>query len=388
MLINKIKIGKRIRKDVGDLKDLVNSINTLGLLHPVVVDKNNNLIAGYRRIKAFEALKKKDVPVTVIDIQNIIKGECDENCVRKDFTPEECVDIWSALENHQGERELPSESDGSSIEPRKQVSKFTGLSTDSLSKAKAIIESGEKKIIQEMNESGNINKAFKKVSKFKRDERRSKAAKAVAVDRSVSLSKVCRIDCEDFRTWLPKIEHIDAIITDPPYPAEYLPLYEDLAKLSTKVPLVAVMCGQSYLPIIMQMMCSKLRYRWLLAYLTTAGGVACDIHDRGIACTWKPVLLFGEKVGYIHDLFKSEGRDKDHDIWGQNVGGMMDLVKRLTEPGQLVVDCFCGGGATAVACVKLNRRFAGCDIDANDVKTSWERCLIASGDQKCPQDQK
>lgn len=38
------------------------------------------------------------------------------------------------------------------------------------------------------------------------------------------------VDEADFRKWLPEQTNIAAIITDPPYPEEFLPLYSDLAK--------------------------------------------------------------------------------------------------------------------------------------------------------------
>jgi DNA modification methylase len=42
---------------------------------------------------------------------------------------------------------------------------------------------------------------------------------------------------------------------------------------------------------------------------------------------------------------------------------MADLIERLTNPGDLVVDPFLGGGTTAIVCRELGRRFVGCDID-------------------------
>ena len=44
--ISEIIIGERCRKEMGDLVALANSIESVGLMHPVVVDSANNLIAG------------------------------------------------------------------------------------------------------------------------------------------------------------------------------------------------------------------------------------------------------------------------------------------------------------------------------------------------------
>ena len=161
-----------------------------------------------------------------------------------------------------------------------------------------------------------------------------------------------------------------AMITDPPYPEKYLHLYGELAKLCAKikVPLVAVMCGQSYLPQIMADMGKYLKYRWTMAYLTP-GGQAVQQWEAKVNCFWKPVLLFGEAADWIGDVVSSDANDdgKQFHDWGQTESGMAGLVERLTKPEDLVCDPFLGGGTTAVVCMRLHRRFVGCDIDAKAV---------------------
>jgi hypothetical protein len=97
MLIADIIIGERCRKDYGDLAGLAASIVEVGLLHPVVVDTANRLIAGDRRIKAYQSLGWADIPTTVVDLAEIVKGEFAENAQRKDFTPTEWVAITEAI---------------------------------------------------------------------------------------------------------------------------------------------------------------------------------------------------------------------------------------------------------------------------------------------------
>lgn len=43
---------------------------------------------------------------------------------------------------------------------------------------------------------------------------------------------------------------------------------------------------------------------------------------------------------------------------------MMELVEQFTDPGELVVDPFCGSGTTGIACMRLGRRFIGIEKDA------------------------
>ena len=81
----------------------------------------------------------KDTPITKINLKNIVRGEYDENAVRKDFTKTEAVAIWQAMESYQGQKGLPSKFDGSP-ERRQRAAKFLGMSTDTLSKAKQIFQ--------------------------------------------------------------------------------------------------------------------------------------------------------------------------------------------------------------------------------------------------------
>ena len=98
MRIADIQIGERHRKDMGDIEGLARSIDEIGLLHPVVVRPDGTLVAGERRIKACLLLGWQDIPVTVVDLDAIIRGECDENQKRKDWTPTEAVAIAKELE--------------------------------------------------------------------------------------------------------------------------------------------------------------------------------------------------------------------------------------------------------------------------------------------------
>jgi len=169
MKISDIKIRNRFRKDIGELSSLKNSINEIGLLQPIVIDENNNLIAGYRRLIAFKELGKTDIPVNKINIENSLKGEYDENAIRKNFTPSESVAIWGAMESYQltGKKRPSSESD----EPRKKASKLLKTSTDTLSKAKQVVQSQDKTLIEMMDRTGNVNKAYRYIKQKKDEEK-------------------------------------------------------------------------------------------------------------------------------------------------------------------------------------------------------------------------
>src|SRR4249920_1005230 len=98
MLIKDIKIGKRFRKKVGDIKPLAQSIKEIGLLHPVVINENDELIAGARRLEACKLLGYEEIPVNVVNLKDLLKGEFHENALRKDFTITEAIAIKRAIE--------------------------------------------------------------------------------------------------------------------------------------------------------------------------------------------------------------------------------------------------------------------------------------------------
>ena len=50
-----------------------------------------------------------------------------------------------------------------------------------------------------------------------------------------------------------------------------------------------------------------------------------------------------------------------------------EIIKKHSNPGDLVVDPFLGGGTTALAALEEGRRFAGCDIDPGYVEASKQR---------------
>lgn len=92
MNIAEIEIGERDRTDSGDLAGLVESIRGVGLLHPVVVTADGNLVAGGRRLDAARQLGWHEIPVTVVDLESaadVLRAELDENTCRKPLTPYE-----------------------------------------------------------------------------------------------------------------------------------------------------------------------------------------------------------------------------------------------------------------------------------------------------------
>jgi site-specific DNA-methyltransferase (adenine-specific) len=215
----------------------------------------------------------------------------------------------------------------------------------------------------------------------------AKAAKAAAHDATLLPATEAQLLVGDLAEAGKEISDVsvDAIITDPPYPQEFLHLYSELARLAARVlkpgGSCIVMAGQSYLPEILLAMTPVLRYQWTCAYLTP-GGKAVQVWQRKVNTFWKPLLWFvkGTYAGeWIGDVTKSATNDNDKRFheWGQSESGMADIIERFSLPGQTVLDPFCGAGTTGVVCARLKRRFIGIDIDPKHIATTKRRLGVA-----------
>jgi len=99
--ITEIKIKKRIRHDIGDLQPLIDSIRRYGLLNPIVISENYELIAGERRLEAAKALGWESIPVTITTAPSKLSQlemEIEENVVRRDFSDAELLEGYASLE--------------------------------------------------------------------------------------------------------------------------------------------------------------------------------------------------------------------------------------------------------------------------------------------------
>ncbi len=81
----KINPGRR-EADSEKVKELARSISQIGLLNPITVDWNNNLIAGRHRLEAAKLLGWTKIESSVSDLEGIAAeiAEIDENVVRKE----------------------------------------------------------------------------------------------------------------------------------------------------------------------------------------------------------------------------------------------------------------------------------------------------------------
>ena len=90
--IEDIKVKKRLRKEMGDINALADSLKRFGQINPIVITKKNVLIAGERRLEAARSLGWRTINAVVADISDeltMVEYELEENIQRRDFTQEE-----------------------------------------------------------------------------------------------------------------------------------------------------------------------------------------------------------------------------------------------------------------------------------------------------------
>jgi ParB family chromosome partitioning protein len=93
--IEDIVVKKRIRKDLGDINSLAASLKQYGQISPIVVSKNNVLIAGGRRLEAAKLLGWRSINAVISDAPGELAKleiEVEENIQRRDFSPEEIAE--------------------------------------------------------------------------------------------------------------------------------------------------------------------------------------------------------------------------------------------------------------------------------------------------------
>jgi hypothetical protein len=107
MACGSIRMGNRHRKEMGNLQSLADSIAALGLLHPIGITPDRELIFGERRLRAVrDILKQTQIAARVFDLDLDLSREAEhaENEERKALTLSERQALLRALEARRVEK--------------------------------------------------------------------------------------------------------------------------------------------------------------------------------------------------------------------------------------------------------------------------------------------
>jgi ParB family chromosome partitioning protein len=98
--IKDIIVRKRIRKNMGDIETLAESLKRHGQISPIVISRKNVLIAGGRRLAAAKRLGWRTINAVILENSNELSRlelEIEENTQRRDFTMEEMAEATKKL---------------------------------------------------------------------------------------------------------------------------------------------------------------------------------------------------------------------------------------------------------------------------------------------------
>ncbi len=133
--------------------------------------------------------------------------------------------------------------------------------------------------------------------------------------------------------------------------------------------------GQYYLPTVLESLGKHLEWRWQGTIVWQ--GDASVIHPLGINSQAKPYLVYSkgpwQKHGCWSDVLYASGKEKEWHPHQLPLNCTEDLIRFLTDAGDMVIDPCGGGFTTAIACCRLGRKFIGCDIDADSVAIGRRR---------------
>ncbi len=257
----------------------------------------------------------------------------------------------------------------------KQAAKDAKVSARSIERAKRVQQQAPDLLAKVESGEITLDRAERIIRDREAEARRVAEAKQEAA--ALEIKPSVDIRHGDFREVLADLSGVDAIITDPPYPREYLPLLNDLAAWADKVlkpdGVLVILFGQSYLPEVYRRLDGHRPYRWTACYATP--GQAYTSRVAECQSQWKPLLIYGGGPRF-NDVFTATGRDaaaKDSHKWGQDYNAFHDIVGTFTKAGQTVVDPFMGAGTTLLAGYAQGRNVIGCDIDAEHVATTRSR---------------
>jgi len=389
--LRSIKIGSRIRHDMGDVRALADSIERTGLLHPPVVLPDRTLVVGQRRLAALKLLGYTETPVTVVDnidkLLGILTAQGDENACRKDLTPSEAVALGRRLEPLA--RKAAKERQGSRTSgklPRSQsrddIGAVVGMSGRTYEKAKRVVEAAEAhpetfgSALEEMDRTSRVHRPYNEVRKtLARWEASERARQNPALPDSVNLVH------GEFQTEMDALpdDSVALVFVDPPYAKEHVYLYEDLARQAARVLVpggsLITYIGGSHLFEIGRLVEPHLRFLWPLT-VTYESNCGYLIPGLNVVTLSKTLLWFvkGSRRDdtHVEDLVSSGKPDQDFHEWSQSFDEAEYYIRTLSHPNELVVDPMCGAATTLIVAARLGRQCWGCEKDD-------DRYIVARG---------
>jgi ParB family chromosome partitioning protein len=423
--IHDIVVGDRYRKDLGDLEPLKNSITDLGLLHPVVIDGERRLLVGGRRLEACKQLGMLTIPAVVAasltELRQRVMAEKDENVCREPFKPSEMVALGKTIEEFQRPISEAAKAEGGSkggkakhggtspnlAKPRDESRRTSsvaaaacGVDRRTYEKARTVAEAAAKApekfghLVEQMDRTGKVNKAYSEWKKETKQEERRAARKKIEKATGIKADERCKagevwqlgdhlLYCGDtsadaFRDLL--TEKAALAFADPPYGAN-VEGYDDSKfywqhdYLADKADVVVVTPG--IVSIFELARRTAMPYRWSLAAWITNGMTrgAVGFGNWVYAAVFSDGSVFrqAQDFGKV-TISNTEAADTDHPT-RKPTEYVQWIVETFSKPKQIVIDPFLGSGQTLMVCEASGRRCIGGELDprfCSAIVSRWE----------------
>ena len=128
------------------------------------------MVAGERRLRACaDVLGWSEIPVRIVDLEEIVRGEFAENSDRKDFLPSEIEAIRRAMAPKEIAaatiRKVSGRPTAGGGETRDKIGSFAGVSGRTVEKIAAVVKAAEEKpekfghLVKEMDRTGKVSHA-------------------------------------------------------------------------------------------------------------------------------------------------------------------------------------------------------------------------------------
>jgi 16S rRNA G966 N2-methylase RsmD len=257
------------------------------------------------------------------------------------------------------------------INTREELSKVAQVGERTLGMVKKIQAQASEEVKAKLSTGEvSINAAYQDIKKEEKKEKKETERNRLA---ELGKNKKIEIDFRlgDFEEVFKDIPDgsIDCIITDPPYPKEFIEVWSKLSRFAKRVLKPNGYCvaysGQMYLPEVINRMCENLDYYWTFAVYHE--GQTQIVNGINLMCRWKPVLIFqnGKKKieNTFQDYFVSEQREKNGHDWQQSKSGVAYLIEMFTKKGDTILEPFVGSGTTMIAAREKGRNVIGAEID-------------------------
>ena len=272
---------------------------------------------------------------------------------------------------------FPRRGTGSNQYKKEQTSDNTrladhGITYDESSNARLVNKEAE--LVAEAKEELKQNKTkivtpsavAKSVRKKKRD---------INIKEKIEVGKNKEINIDfrlgDFEEVLSDIPDgsVDCIITDPPYPREFINCWTKLSRFSKRVLKPHGFCvaysGQMYLPEVINRMNEHLDYYW--TFCLQHLGDTQIVNGVNVIAKWKPILIFqnGKKKvdNTLKDFVVSGVKEKGSHDWQQSKSGISYIIEMFTYPNDIICEPFAGSGTTMIVAKELNRNIIAAEID-------------------------